>query len=161
MVTLEQAGKYRISEQMRKIKFRAWDTTYKKMVHLYVARLWKLFITFDGVIGGFEDDDEYKDCAIYGDRFTPMQFIGLHDKNGKEIYEGDIVAKFDFEAQHLRSVVIRHLGAFGYMNLGDFIVFASNYHFEWNDKGQSDKILVIGNIHDDPESIPQEVGTCK
>ena len=81
-----------------------------------------------------------------------MQYTGLKDKNGMEIYEGDIVAKFDFEDPYFRSEVERRLGAFGYVSDGDFIAFSSNYHFMWTN-GKSDKIVVIGNIYESPELL--------
>lgn len=85
-------------------------------------------------------------------KIIPLQYICLRDKNGVEIYEGDIVAKFEFQDPYFRSAVVRHLGAFGYKDSGDFIVFAANYHFNWVN-GKSEKIVVIGNIYENYELI--------
>lgn len=71
---------------MREIKFRAWDKTEEKL---------KLVggIVFDkGVITEVDNDDGsllWESSGI-GTNYELMQFSGLHDKNGKEIYEGDI-----------------------------------------------------------------------
>jgi uncharacterized phage protein (TIGR01671 family) len=66
---------------MREIKFRAWNG--KKMIY-------KDIIVHDGVVNlgwrNFEEAIDFKGPL--------MQFTGLHDKNGKEIYEGDIVGNF-------------------------------------------------------------------
>ena len=100
-------------------------------------------------------------------QYTPailMQYTGLRDRNDVEIYEDDIVAKFALQEPYFRAVVKRHLGAFGYIGVGEeFITFAGNCHFDWVG-GKSMKIEVLGNIHENPEIEylvdGEYVGTC-
>jgi uncharacterized phage protein (TIGR01671 family) len=67
---------------MREIKYRCWDKDRKRIIS------WE------------ELTETEQDCLpemfyvltnFYKDLSIPMQFTGLHDKNGKEIYEGDLV----------------------------------------------------------------------
>lgn len=62
---------------MREIKFRAWDNVVKEML--------------PNVQNHINDPDwAFGRMLQNGDRFSIMQFTGLLDKNGREIYEGDI-----------------------------------------------------------------------
>lgn len=85
-------------------------------------------------------------ATIYIDPKTVGQFTGLHDKNGKEIYEGDIVSDIK-----------------GKMKVdGEWVdqteIFAVEYHgaaFNISHLSlvSNDSVEVIGNIHDNPELL--------
>jgi uncharacterized phage protein (TIGR01671 family) len=66
---------------------------------------------------------------------TVGQFTGLHDKNGKEIYEKDILGSINFKD---------FIGVMEWMPNGSWAVFSPLSNFE-----------IIGNLFDNPELITQ------
>jgi hypothetical protein len=95
----------------------------------------------------------YDDQFAYGqedgsDNVILMQFIGRHDKNGREIYEGDIITAYN---ERIKGPVIfdkRGL-AFGIPNGPNEI-----YQFSMNFLESKD-IEIIGNIYENPELLKE------
>lgn len=133
--------------QNRKISFRAWNTQENKMLYRKLFEMnW---------YSTEKNDEAGSHCwgAISGgqERFMEiMQFTGLLDKNGKEIYEGDIIkeySKFDGEMQF--KVTWRDY----YWTL-EYSTNKSGYHSVGDVPLKSWKsIEVIGNVYQNPELL--------
>ena len=91
---------------------------------------------------------------------TVGQFTGLTDRNGKKIFEGDMLKPLDDEID--RMVVEFHHGAFvlclygerGYMGEGGWVEEGNYGVFECEPlSSYGDDVEVIGNIHDNPELL--------
>lgn len=166
--------------KQRTLKFRAWDAKYKKM-HYKVS------------LGNNHDQKNYTAHALYlmpgdTDYYIPesgewmhfdensdihiMQFTGLSDKNGTEIYEGDIVSvpyvtpdgRITDSETHKSQIVFRD-GSFkiNSSNKSVFyeasrwcevekIEYISNYG-EHEILSDITELTVIGNIHQNPDLL--------
>ena len=131
----------------REIKFRAWDckeNSYAK----YGVKLKQ-----DGSIVSDEYDwvnEEWYSKVDEEHNFIIEQYTGLKDKNGKEIYEGDIIQCHlsPISSTIFTGVVEFRPGCIMFKNFSDSGAYAFNF------LGAIE--AVIGNIHENPELLGGE-----
>jgi len=130
---------------MREIKFRAWWECVKKMVF------------FDGPYIGYGSLGNWGlhfpapgDLVFLG-KSQLEQYTGKDDKNGRQIYEGDIVEQHGDPAS--RFPVSWDNEGLGFVMIGrhseepDFLGDYSDAYLE-----------VVGNVHENPELVPAQPG---
>jgi uncharacterized phage protein (TIGR01671 family) len=121
----------------REIKFRAWHKDLKKMFKIGQ-------ITLEEGTWNFEPNDrDFIGMSIpYQPSFVLMQYTGIHDKNGKEIYEGDIV-EITKECVCEKGIIVFKNGCF-------FIKVKENLLALYNCEFNNYKVKKLGNIYDNP-----------
>ena len=141
---------------MREIKFRAWDKKKKKWLHGY-KELGGCHILGETILLG-----EW--CSVEMARLNDievMQYTGLKDKNGKEIYERDVVRylgdieKLD-DPYHEREVLWRkETCSFMLRKIkkASWDKAITNKWTKLHKAGSDNKLEVIDNIHQNPELL--------
>lgn len=184
---------------MREIKFRAWDKKEKKMIYEGKIDQWKddygdedytrVHIHFDGSLSGHISDDGGKngfwehDAGLKKDRLILLQFTGLKDKNGREIYEGDILELIEPEIDGKQTEFGRVVVKFGKydtrdiesgdISLGWYVEGRHGYKRMDNTKDDYEKLdsllrcqgskwkkawEIVGNIYENPELLGGDGG---
>ena len=129
---------------MREIKFRAWDNRNKRMYPFELIELpYNENVNLDGQFDGLVNRE-----------YLFMQYTGLLDKNGEEIYEGDIVSVFDYDTE--------------FLGHGKIVFYDFSWCIEWicKDKNftmmfsewyeETKTVEVIGNIYENQELLKGE-----
>jgi uncharacterized phage protein (TIGR01671 family) len=127
---------------MREIKFRAWDG---RKMHHNVSALYPL-LKKDGKYPCRVDDMVTDQHMPYAEI---MQFTGLHDKDGREIYEGDAVRYTNpYSKQTYQHTVLWD------NRFAGFALFENgNQWAKESDWLKIEDIEIVGNIHEHPELL--------
>lgn len=129
---------------MREIKFRVWDKNKKAMYNdVYIKWLSpELKRATEYTYNDFGDLSflQLNDALKNDKEYILMQYTGLKDKNGKEIYEGDILKAKSQGTEYIGKVYYDEAQWFG---AGDYL-----HHAVKNSNAE-----IIGNIYSNPELI--------
>jgi uncharacterized phage protein (TIGR01671 family) len=128
---------------MREIKFRAWDKKELDMIYGVLPLSDGTFLIENSNSNKFVD--VYCDDNIPPNNYVIQQYTGLKDKNGKEIYEGDIIEYEDVCVDgggdgEIHQLFIEDLRTAFFFGISNKFVESKN-------------IEVIGNIYENPNLI--------
>lgn len=133
---------------MRDIKFRAYIRDKNPRVPSEINKIVEvksLHLGSKKAIIGYSGGN----YSIKFDEIELMQYTGLKDKNGKEIYEGDIVKVFTNKEWRIGKIIYEHSGF--------TIDVTNNKELEYGRTSILENLTeVIGNIYDNPELLKKE-----
>jgi uncharacterized phage protein (TIGR01671 family) len=121
---------------MRTVEYRVWDLVEEKMM-------------YENDIDNYcvnTGEDGYFHVLKVG-RFVPQQYTGLKDRNGKKIYEGDIIQFSKNSNSIWKAYFNTELGFWGVENVGKDYGVSLSELYQWG------HWEVIGNIYNNPELI--------
>ncbi|MFC2336288.1 MAG: YopX family protein [Selenomonas noxia] len=120
---------------MREIKFRAWDPASKVMYSVEAINFHgreRVTVQYNPIKGFFLDDVQL------------MQYVGVDDKSGVEIYEGDILEIGGYEED--RGVVLFNEDSTSYRVEYDNVMTPIGEFYQL-------ELEVVGNIYENPDCL--------
>lgn len=133
---------------MSKAKFKIWDKTRNKWLF---SNCGQFLLTQDGNVMFHMDGDNPLEPIIDQIEYEVLMYTGLKDKNGKEIYEGDIV-KYTSELENgIFEVKYGNCRFYGLWIEANFMGITTDLFY----LGCSNELEVIGNIYENPELLEE------
>lgn len=133
----------------REIKFRAWDKYNKRMINR-IEEDGEYAICFNGEIRCIKHGETPFNITL-PQGLELQQFTGLLDKNGKEIWEGDVVK---YEVGCSDGSVYKKIASVKY---GEFNCSCCDgvygWYFDDGDIRECDRYEVIGNVMENPDLL--------
>ena len=140
---------------MREIKFRVWFENVKRGKKKGNEIIWhtKSYYDYNPIIdnnGLLEVESGWDICGNSDENYFLEQYTGLKDKNGKEIYEGDIV--LDYYDGEDTFIVKWDKDAVSFILTDTDNIVCVNFYDYFPDK----ELEVIGNIHENQELLKEK-----
>lgn len=148
---------------MREIKFRAWDDVTSKMYHTGEEDMMHFYFNSNGmVVDSFENTKIPFEDNLYDDVITEtlehleyMQYTGLKDKNGTEIYDGDYIR---YSMRTINGSIYTHVCRVFQHESGTWRIegyHEDNHSYETKGTVYATHLIceVIGNIYENPELV--------
>jgi uncharacterized phage protein (TIGR01671 family) len=128
-------------------RFRAWDKEFKEMV-----RVDALLLEEEVIKATYKNGNVVKEDMKHYDL---MQSTGFTDKNGKEIFEGDIIA---IEVEDVETPINAKVFQNRKIGILMFHVFEDNEDVPMVELLEDDSVAfaIIGNIYENPELLEVE-----
>ena len=135
-------------------KFRAWDEQCKKMREVVAIDLYHG--TYSWIFDDYKEVEQFWENDKIED-VTLMQYTGLNDKNGREIFEGDIVRWKDLES--FDDFKIDEVLKVEYSNefLKWVAIDKNGLQDDLYDFSDNRELEVIGNIYENPELLESKL----
>lgn len=145
---------------MREIKFRGWHAGQNKMYYPEQMAYDQLTLLPTGEFINVHGKDTSLSTIYPTDKFIPLQYTGLKDKNDKEIYEGDILSPSKRVVEYCTDVRLKSV----YETYGGAGFYTRAYKTTGRPEElgvfsfgitQAEVSEIIGNIYSNPELLKE------
>jgi uncharacterized phage protein (TIGR01671 family) len=129
----------------RPLKFRAWNTQSKTVYSAEELTKGRIILAIDGNGMGYMANGKFLRIS----RLIPLQYTGLNDANGREIYEGDIlVLSYAVSHPYPARFFVKY-------DEGSYSLYLKDGEMPFDSLYTSAKMVVVGNIYENPELLEE------
>ena len=152
-----------MTQNLDRFKFRVWDKEFQTMLirkkHFLNSFGKQNFIWTYQLPNNEGGQNSLEHCIETSEGFVVMQSMGLKDKNGQLIYEGDLAKVYDetIEAERLLSVVWDNekcgFDIYQYESNDPIFCYMEEFMGSYEVDHELQSLEIIGNIYENPELL--------